>query len=98
MPKEWEESNARRSRPVSFARMASNFVARWPNGDVVLSFGLSKRQLQQQLDEAGDPGDCVLSELPRHGMLEFTQERAMAHAADDDFVSVRSVGAAAARR
>lgn len=71
----------------------AQFLGIWPNGDVILSFGMTKRQLQMQLDEAADPGECRLHDLPQHGLFEFTQpKRAVAHRTAKDFVIVPTFG------
>mmetsp|Transcript_45903 Transcript_45903/g.92641 ORF Transcript_45903/g.92641 Transcript_45903/m.92641 type:complete len:618 (+) Transcript_45903:1-1854(+) len=72
---------------------SNNLLGRWPNGDVVLSVGLTRESLEQQLDEVGDPGDCSIEKLPKHLLLEFKQG-APARVAKEgtDFVKVRKGG------
>lgn len=69
-----------------------NFVGRWPNGDVVLSVGMSKRELHECLDEEANPGDCALTEIGPALLFEWTQDRACAHGLHHDFVRVRGGG------
>ena len=73
-------------------------VARWPNRDIVLSFGLGREELEEALDEVADPAMADIQKVSNKFLIEFKQNTPAAVEKDDEeFIKIRPGTAAIPR-